>query len=70
MTINIGGTVRVLNVSFIYGIYQQNGLLKFNAASIDQSAGTFYGVYNGDGNWSLQFLVHGNNRRRFSCDTK
>jgi Secretion system C-terminal sorting domain len=57
VTINVGGTVRILNVSFLYGIYQQNGLLKFNAAGIDQSAGTFYGVYNGDGN--SDFTVSG-----------
>lgn len=57
ITVNIGGTARVLNASFVYGIYQQNGLLKFNAASIDQSAGTFYGVYNGDGN--SEFTIAG-----------
>lgn len=56
-TINVGGTVRILNTSYVYGIYQQNGLLKFNAGSIDQSAGIFYGVYNGDGN--AEFTVAG-----------
>jgi hypothetical protein len=58
ITINVGGTTRILGASFLYGIYQLNGLLKFNSASIDQSAGTFYGVYNGDGN--SDFTVTGN----------
>ena len=48
--INIGAAVQISNSSFVYGLYQNNGTLNFNAASVDLSSGNVYGIYNGDGN--------------------
>ena len=47
--INLSGVLQMLNSSFVYGIYQQNGNLNFNMGSVDLAVGTFYGIFNGDG---------------------
>ncbi|MBK9639596.1 MAG: hypothetical protein IPO63_18010 [Bacteroidetes bacterium] len=49
IVINLSGALQILNSSFVYGIYQQNGNLNFNLGSVDLAVGTFYGIYNGDG---------------------
>jgi hypothetical protein len=49
VVINLTGALQILNSSFVYGIYQQNGNLTFNLGSVDLAVGTFYGIYNGDG---------------------